>query len=316
MGNGTMSKRDLVSISDLSAADVEAIFGHARRLKREQKAGRPHREMEGHTVSLMFEKPSLRTRMTFEIGVFQLGGLGITQVSAEVGLGKRESVYDVAKNLERWVRMIVIRTFEQQVVADLARHASVPVINALTDDEHPCQALTDLFTLSEHLGDLKGRSLAYIGDGNNICHSLMLLCPLLGVDISVATPPDYRPCADVMERALASAKLSGSKVVLTDDPEVAVDSADAIYTDVWASMGQEGEAEDRAKVFAPYQVNADLVSKAPAGALIMHDLPAHRGDEITDEVIDSANSIVFDQAENRLHAQKGIMVFLNEACSG
>jgi ornithine carbamoyltransferase len=305
-----MSKRDFVSIGDFSAADVAEVFAHAERLKSDLKAGRSHRDLEGRTVSMLFEKPSLRTRMTFEIGVFQLGGLAVTQVASEVGLGIRESIYDVAKNLERWVQLIVIRTFDQGVVEELARHATVPVINALTDLEHPCQAITDLFTIREHLGDLRGRTLAFIGDGNNICHSLLLLCPMLGVNVSVATPPDYRPCSDIVERARSSAQNTGARVVLTDDPSVAVAEADAIYTDVWASMGQEDEALKRAKAFAPYQVNARLVAGASDGALIMHDLPAHRGEEITDDVIDSPSSIVFDQAENRLHAQKGIMAFL------
>jgi ornithine carbamoyltransferase len=305
-----MGKRDLTSISDLNASEVEAIYSLAARLKSALKAGRPHRELDGCVLSMIFEKPSLRTRMTFETGIYQLGGLGITQVSSEVGLGERESIYDVAKNLERWVQLIMIRTFEQSVVEELARCAGVPVINALTDLEHPCQALADLFTLREHKGELKGRTLAFIGDGNNICHSLLLLCTMLGVDIHVATPARYRPNAAIMERASAYAAATGAKVFLTDDPAAAVQGADAIYTDVWASMGQEEEAAERQKVFQPYQVNAALVAKAPAGVLIMHDLPAHRGEEITDEVIDSPNSIVFDQAENRLHVQKGVMVFL------
>jgi len=305
-----MGKRDLKSIRDLTPEGVEAVYAHAARLKQALKQGKPHRELEGAVLSMIFEKPSLRTRMTFEIGIYQLGGCGITQVSSEIGVGKRESVYDVAKNLERWVQMICIRTFAQSVVEELARHASIPVINALTDHEHPCQALADLFTLREHLGDLQGRTLAYIGDGNNICHSLLLLCPMLGVNISVACPARYQPDPGVLNRAQASAAVSGAKVAVTDDPAVAVARASAVYTDVWASMGQEAEAAERMKVFMPYQVNAALMAKAPADALIMHDLPAKRGLEITDEVIDSPRSIVFDQAENRLHVQKGIMVYL------
>ena len=306
-----MDKRDLTSITDLSVEDISTIYGHAARLKAAQKAGQPHRELDGRVLSMIFEKPSLRTRMTFEVGIYQLGGLGVSQVSAEVGVGKRESVYDIAKNLERWVDLVMIRTFQQTVVDEMARHCAKPVINALTDWEHPCQALTDLFTLSEHKGRLEGVNLTYIGDGNNVCHSLLLLCPLLGVNITVGGPGgEYAPDPAIVAKATQCAANSGSRVVVTDDPVEAVGQADAIYADVWASMGQESEQNARKRIFIPYQVNAALVAHAPAGALIMHDLPAHRGEEITDEVIDSPQSIVFDQAENRLHVQKGIMVFL------
>lgn len=305
-----MDKRDLTSITDLSVEDISTIYGHAARLKAAQQADQPHRELEGRVLSMIFEKPSLRTRMTFEVGIYQLGGLGVSQVSSEVGVGKRESVYDIAKNLERWVDLVMIRTFQQEVVEEMARHCAKPVINALTDWEHPCQALTDLFTLSEHKGQLEGVNLTYIGDGNNVCHSLLLLCPLLGVNITVGGPSDYPPHPKIVAQARKHAATTGARVTVTRDAIEAVRQADAIYADVWASMGQENEQWERQRIFMPYQVNATLVSHAPAGALIMHDLPAHRGEEITDEVIDSPQSIVFDQAENRLHVQKGIMVFL------
>jgi len=304
-----MQKRDLVSINSLSRDHVLEIFRISRDLKDRLARGDRPRRLENRVLAMILEKPSLRTRVTFEVGILQLGGHAVTLTQVEIGIGKRETCYDVAKNLERWVDLVAVRTFGQEIVEGLAAHARIPVINALTDREHPCQALADLFTLIETFGDVQGRTLAYVGDGNNICNSLLLLGPILGVNMTVAGPPDYAPPPDIVAQAQRHAA-AGATVRILTDPIEAVKNADAIYTDVWASMGQENESDVRARVFRPYQVNAALVSHAPKGVKIMHDLPARRGLEITDEVIDSNDSIVFDQAENRLHVQKGIMVFL------
>ncbi|HZD31571.1 MAG TPA: ornithine carbamoyltransferase, partial [Candidatus Angelobacter sp.] len=266
----------------------------------------------GKQIVLFFEKPSLRTRLTFEAGINALGGSSFFVDQTQSRLGARESLSDVAHNLERWIDGVVLRTFSHETVTEMARHTSIPVINALSELEHPCQALADMQTLREQFGSLKNVRLAYVGDGNNVAHSLMLAATSLGASISVATPAGYEPSADVL---IASEKLaagSGSKVLVTNDPIEAVSGADAIYTDVWASMGQEEEAVERRKIFMPYQVNNKLFSKAAKHAVFMHCLPAHRGDEVTASVIDSPRSVVFDQAENRLHIQKAIMVLLLE----
>jgi len=240
----------------------------------------------------------------------QLGGHAIYLSMQDIGLGQRESVSDVAQNLSRWVDGIAARTFAHQSAVELGEHSSIPVINALSDHEHPCQALADVLTLQERSKGLSGLSLAYVGDGNNVCHSLLLLAALLGMDMRVATPTSYEPNAGVLERAKALAEQSGGSVLLTDDPALAVAQADAVYTDVWASMGDEHEAEARAEVFRPYQVNSALFGLAKPTAVAMHCLPAHRGDEITGEVLDGPHSVVLDQAENRLHAQKAVLVSL------
>ena len=309
-----MQKRDLVSINNLSRDNVLEIFQVSRDLKDRLARGERPRLLENRVLAMIFEKPSLRTRVTFEVGVLQLGGHTISLTQNQIGIGTRESCHDTAKNLERWVDLIAIRTFGQDIVEGLATHARIPVINALTDQEHPCQALADLFTLIEHFGASEGLNLAYVGDGNNICSSLLLLCPMLGVNLTVAGPRDYAPPRAVVAQAERNAATHGATVRILDDPVKAVQNADAIYTDVWASMGQESEHEVRLRMFPPYQVNAELVRQAPRGVKIMHDLPARRGEEITDEVLDSKDSIVFDQAENRLHVQKGIMVFLLQKC--
>lgn len=305
-----MQKRDFVSVNNLSRDEVAEVFQISRDLKDRLVQNERPRLLDNRAVAMIFEKPSLRTRVTFEVGIAQLGGHAVTLSQSDIGIGKRESCHDVAKNLERWVDLIAIRTFGQDIVEELARHARIPVINMLTDHEHPCQAMADLFTLTEHFDDIQGLNVAYIGDGNNICCSLLLLCPLLGVNLAVASPPDYAPPEGIVAQAMRNAASTRARVRILSDPAKAVKNADAIYTDVWASMGQESEAEERKKVFLPYQVNAELVAHAPRGVKIMHDLPAHRGEEITDEVMDSENSIIFDQAENRLHVQKGIMAFL------
>ncbi len=305
-----MAKRDLVSIADLTADEVHEIFRISRDLKDKTRKGIFPALLDKQALAMLFMKPSLRTRCTFEIGMFHLGGHAVYLAPSDIGMGKRESVYDVAKNLERWFGIVMARVFEHQTVVELARHCSVPVINALCDTEHPCQAMADFLTVLEHRGFFDGFRLAYIGDGNNICQSLILLSCLIGTHITVCTPKGYEPQEAIVRQARNLAGKSGGSYRHTYDPRDAVHDVHAIYTDVWASMGQESEAEARKAVFMPFQVNSDLVKAAPGGVMIMHDLPAHRGEEITDDVIDSPNSIVFDQAENRLHAQKGIMVFL------
>ena len=259
---------------------------------------------------MIFEKPSLRTRTTFEVGITSLGGFAVYLEHTKPRLGEREAIKDIARNLERWVHGIVARTFAHESVLELAANATIPVINALTDLYHPCQALADYFTLHEKFGDLKGLKLAFVGDGNNVCHSLMILGAKLGASVRVATPPGYEPKPEVLETARAFAAETGSTVETFHDPIQAVAGANAVYTDVWTSMGQEFAAHLRNQVFAPYRVTKDLMAVADPGALFMHCLPAHRGQEVTDEVIDSPQSVVYDQAENRLHAQKALMLLL------
>ena len=299
-------RKDLLSIDDLTAEEARELLSLAGRLK----SGAAEHSLPGKTLALVFEKPSLRTPVTFEVGMTQLGGHAIYLSMQDIGLGQRESVSDVAQNLSRWVDGIAARTFAHQSAVELGEHSSIPVINALSDHEHPCQALADVLTLQERSKGLSGLSLAYVGDGNNVCHSLLLLAALLGMDMRVATPTSYEPNAGVLERAKALAEQSGGSVLLTDDPALAVAQADAVYTDVWASMGDEHEAEARAEVFRPYQVNSALFGLAKPTAVAMHCLPAHRGDEITGEVLDGPHSVVLDQAENRLHAQKAVLVSL------
>lgn len=306
-----MSKRDMISICDVNKEEALEIFEIAKRLKAGVKKGDFPPLLEKRCLAMIFEKPSLRTRCSFEVGMFQLGGHAVYLQPSDIGLGTRESVYDVAKNIERWFNIALARVFKNQTVAELARHASIPVINALCDVEHPCQAFADFMTILEHRGKFEGFRLAYIGDGNNVCHSLVLLSALLGTHINVSSPEGFEPQKAIIEKAANMCKKSGGSYNFFRNPADAVKNAEAIYTDVWASMGQELEAENRKKIFFPYQVNKALVSNAPSGVWIMHDMPAHRGEEITDDVIDSKNSIVFDQAENRLHAQKGIIVFLS-----
>lgn len=307
-------KRDLRSSADLSREDIQKILKLSCDLKAAQKRGMARPWLAGKSLAMIFEKPSLRTRCTFEIGIVQLGGHGIYLAPQEIGLGHRESIHDVARNLERWFDMALARTFAQETVDELAQYCRVPIINALSDLEHPCQALADMLTLSEKVSSLEGFNLTYIGDGNNICHSLMQIGVKLGMHVTACSPEGYEPKASIVQATLVAANECGGSYTFERDPKAAVARAQAIYTDVWASMGQESEARERAKIFVPYQVNAELVAAAPAGAVVMHDLPAHRGEEITDEVMDSPCSIVFDQAENRLHAQKGVMVFLDQAC--
>jgi len=299
---------DVISTRDLGPQGVEAVLHLAELMK-----SRPsvfQRSLAGKQMVMFFEKPSLRTRLTFEAGMASLGGTTMFVDQTQNRLDARESLSDIAHNLERWVDVIVLRTFAQETIEGMARFASIPVINALSDLEHPCQALADYLTLQERFGNLKNITLAYVGDGNNVAHSLLLTCACLGSSIRVATPKGYEPNAKIVADARKLAKQTGGKMELLSDPQVAVAGADAVYTDAWASMGQEHEADQRAKIFQPYQVNARLMSLAAPHAAFMHCLPAHRGEEVTNEIMDSEDSVIFEQAENRLHAQKAILYLL------
>ena len=300
--------RDLISTHDLAPHEIHALFNLTAMLKERPADFRS--ALAGKQMVMFFEKPSLRTRLTFEAGMDSLGGSTFFVDQTASRLDARESLSDIAHNLERWIDLIVLRTFRHSTVEDMAAHADVPVINALSDLEHPCQALADLFTLQEHFGNLAKVHLAYVGDGNNVAHSLLLAGAALGTSISVATPASHAPLAAIVEAAEAIAQDTGAAINLYTDPREAVAGADAVYTDVWASMGQEHEANSRSALFAPYQVNRELMQDAAPHALFMHCLPAHRGWEVTNEVIDSPSSVVFDQAENRLHIQKAILMWL------
>ena len=302
--------KDLLSIRDLTASEIDGLFDLAADLKAQQRKGIAHPLLIGKTLGMIFEKPSLRTRVTFEVGMVQLGGCAIYLAPADIQLGKRETVKDVAKNLERWVDGIMARTFTHQTVEQLARHAAVPVINGLSDLTHPCQILADLFTLREKRGPLRGVKVAYIGDGNNVCHSWLYGAAKTAIDLTVACPKGYEPDADVVAFARQEAEASGGRITLLDDARAAAAGADVLYTDVWTSMGQESEAAKRRLDFQGFQVNAALIGLAAPDVMVMHCLPAHRGEEITDEVLDGPHSIVYDQAENRLHVQKAILATL------
>lgn len=303
-------KKDLVSIADLSPDDVQHIIDTAVRLKAEHTAGNDAPLLRGKTLGMIFEKPSLRTRVSFEIAALQLGGHALYLSPNEIQLGVRESIPDVARVLSRYVDAIMVRTFAHSNVKELARYSSVPVINGLSDFSHPCQALGDALTIYEKKGRLKGVTLAYVGDGNNVANSLLMVASKVGMNISVATPAGYECNPVVVKTARDAARSTGSEVLLTQSPAEAVRGADIVYTDVWASMGQEAEREKRIQVFEPYRVDSDLLAHAAPDVLVMHCLPAHRGEEISGEVIDGPHSIVFDQAENRLHVQKAILALL------
>jgi ornithine carbamoyltransferase len=301
-------QKDFLSIRDLSVYEFSRMLDQAAEVKKHPDKYR--KALKGKILAMIFQKPSLRTRMTFEAGMLRLGGEAIYLAPSDIQMGSRESAADIGKNLERWVDGIMIRTFGHRIAVDLAASTKIPVINALTDLSHPCQAMADFLTLREHKGALSGLKLTYVGDGNNVCHSLLLAAARSGTKMAVATPAGYEPNPDVVRAAREDGRDTGFALTLTSSPEEAVSGADAVYTDVWASMGQESEKEARARIFAPYQVNARLMAHAKTDALFMHCLPAHRGDEVTDEVIDSRNSVVYDQAENRLHAQKAILIAL------
>jgi ornithine carbamoyltransferase len=300
--------RDLVSTRDLSPSEVRSILDLAAVVKARPADFR--RTLEGKQLVMFFEKPSLRTRLTFEAGMSSLGGTAFFMDQTGGRIDARESLHDIAHNVSRWVDVIVLRTFAHSTVEDMAAHASIPVINALSDLEHPCQALADYSVLQERFGNLKNVTLTYVGDGNNVAHSLLLTGAMLGSHVRVATPAGYEPNEEILKAAQEIAQETGATLELLSDPHQAVAGADAVYTDAWASMGQENESEKRAVIFQPYQVNEELMSEAAPHAVFMHCLPAHRGEEVVDAVIDSPQSVVFDQAEGRLHVQKAILMLL------
>jgi ornithine carbamoyltransferase len=303
-----MKKKDLLSLRDLSTEEIRELLSEAFAIK--AHPGNYAESLKGKALALIFEKPSLRTRVTFEVGIHQMGGFSVYLSPAEINLGKRESARDVAKNLERMVQGIMVRTFAHDVVVQMAEQAGIPIINGLTDFSHPCQGLADYMTILEIKEDFHGLKLAYVGDGNNVAHSLIFGAARLGIHIAVATPADYEPSPAVVQHARDVAGETGCKVDITRDAAAAVDGADVVYTDVWTSMGQESELTRRKEIFLPYQVNEELFARARPDAIFMHCLPAHRGDEVTDGIIDSARSVVFQQAENRLHIQKAILLAL------
>ncbi len=302
--------RHLLTLEDLTADDVTGLFASAAELKAKRREGVLHPLLSGKTLALIFEKPSLRTRVTFEAGMTQLGGHAIYLTPADIRLGQRETVQDAARNLERWVDGIVARTFSHQMVERLASYSRIPVINGLTDGHHPVQILCDLFTLWEKRGTLAGLRVVFVGDGNNVCHSWLQGAAVMGMHFTLACPKGYEPDPAVLTRALERAQLSGARLAVTHDPAAAVRGADVLYTDVWTSMGQEEEHARRLKDFHGFQINDALVGLAAPDAMVMHCLPAHRGEEITDAVMDGPKSVVFDEAENRLHMQKAILVRL------
>lgn len=304
------AKRDLLSIADLTIKEVEALFLRAGRLKEMLKAGVPHPTLEGKTLAMIFMKPSTRTRVSFEVGINQLGGRALFLLGSDLQIGRGESMADSARTLSRYVDGIVFRAFAQGDIEEMAHHAAVPVINGLSDLLHPCQILSDCFTIQEHFGGLKDRKIAYIGDGNNVANSWLIAAAKLKLTLSLACPEDYRPDASILKAAETWASESGAAISVVREPAEAAAGADVLYTDVWASMGQEAEAERRRVAFSGYTIDSELLAQARPEAVVMHCLPAHRGEEITDEVADGAASIIFEQAENRLHFQKALLEFL------
>ncbi len=302
-------KRDFLTLLDYSSNEIREIIDIAADIKAKRSPDALRDDLKGKSVVLIFDKPSLRTKLTFETGIYELGGNAMTMADSNGRLGARESIADIAHNLERWVHMIVVRTFGHEIIEDLAKHAKVPVINALTDSFHPCQSLALGLTLREKFGDKK-ITLAYLGDGNNVCVSHMNYAAKMGYNFVAATPKGYEIPSDMLSNAQLEVAKNGGSTSTTYDPKEAVANADLVYTDVWASMGQESEAAERKKIFMPFQVNEEIMGAAPKSALFSHCLPAHRGDEVTDGVIDSSASIVFDEAENRLHAHKAVMIYL------
>ncbi len=306
----SLKGRNLLDMSDLAPAEVRQILELAAKLKRERKTGGNQPLLAGRTLGLLFALPSLRTRVSFEVAMAQLGGSSTYLAWDEVGVGRRESLIDVARNLSRWVDCIAVRTVDHAAIEQIAANSSVPVINGLSSRSHPCQALADLFTIEEHCGRVKGLNVLYVGDGNNVAQSLLLAASMAGADTVIATPPDYAPDPVDVDRAESYAAESGGSVTLTGDLYGVVGDADIIYTDVWVSMGQEAEQAERRIAFREYQINSNLMSRAKPGAKVMHCQPAHRDEEITSEVLDSPASIALDQAENRLHVQKAVLASL------
>lgn len=302
--------KHLLSIADLSREEIEEIFEKTQELKTQLGKGVDATPLAGKSLALLFQKPSLRTRVSFEVGMRQLGGQALYLSPDEVQLGKREAVKDVAKVLSRYVDVVMARVFAHETIVELAKHSEVPIINGLSDKLHPCQVLSDIYTILERRGNLKDLKVAFVGDGNNVANSWLYGASKLGINLSVATPEGYEPDEAVLAEAMEEAKSSGSWVEVIRDPVEAVKGAQVIYADTWVSMGQDEEKKKTERIFPPYQINQNLLEKAESDCLIMHCLPAHRGKEITDEVMDGPQSIVFDQAENRMHVQKGILVFL------
>ena len=303
-----MNTTDFLSIRDFSPQEIEYLLLLGRQIK--ARPGLYSQALKGKTLAMLFEKPSLRTRVTFDVGIQQLGGFSLYLSPAEINLGKRESIYDVAKNLERMVQGIMVRTFAHKVIEDMAEYASVPVINGLTDLSHPCQAMADYMTMWEVKGRVQGLKVAFVGDGNNVAHSLMFAGAQVGADVWIASPKAYEPRTGAVSWAQIRAQETGGHCQITNDPVEAISGADVVYTDVWTSMGQESESGKRREAFRGYQVNAQVFAHAKHDAIFMHCLPAHRGEEVTDEIIDSNHSVVFQEAENRLHVQKAIMAEL------
>lgn len=305
--------KDLLTINALTTEEIGDILTLSAGLKEKQKNRKMDCPLIGRTLGMFFEKPSTRTRVSFEVGIYQLGGQAMALPVSDLQIGRGETIADTAKVLSRYIDAIVIRTFEHKIVEEWAEHASIPIINGLTDMHHPCQALADAFTIMERKGQLRRLKLAYIGDGNNVAHSLIEICAKTGMDISLACPKGYEPDKGIVEKAINTAKKMGSAIEITKEPLEAAKFADAVYTDVWASMGQEKEHKKRVKIFKGYQINKKLLNVAKPDVLVMHCLPAHRGEEITEEVLEGQNSVIFDQAENRLHTQKAVMVRLMTA---
>lgn len=305
-----LSVPDVLCTSNLTTADLDAIFSTAKALKAKRNEHAHVSVLAHKRLAMIFEKDSLRTRFTFDVGMQDLGGSVVFMDHRDARLGSRESVKDMARNLERWVHGIVARTYKHKVLEEIAANADVPVINGLSDFVHPCQSLADFMTLYEKWGDVRGKTLTYVGDGNNTCHSLIYTAAKLGTNIRACSPEGYEPNARVVNEAMRNAQETGAEISIVNDPEAAADGADAIYTDVWASMGQEDEIEERNGLFADYQVDAAMMARAKDGALFMHCLPAHRGWEVTQEVMDGPQSVVYDIAENRLHVQKALMALL------
>jgi ornithine carbamoyltransferase len=302
--------KHLISINDLTLKEIEEIFTLSEKLKNQLKAGVQHHILKGKTLGMIFSKSSTRTRISFEVGMYQLGGYSLFLNSNDIQLGRGEPISDTAQVLSRYLDGIIIRTFDHNDVKGLANFGTLPVINGLTDLMHPCQILADLFTIYEYKGSLKGLKMAYVGDGNNVANSLLHGCAKVGMDISVASPKGYECDNLIISEARDAARESGSNIILTTDPVEAVDGADVVYTDTWVSMGQEAEKEHRIKTFMPYQVNAELFSKAKKDAVFLHCLPAYRGYEVTEEIIDGPQSLIFEEAENRMHVQKAVLAIL------
>lgn len=308
--NENLRGKHFLKLADFSKQEIEYFIDLAIQLKKEKKVGKVHDYLKGKTLAMIFEKSSTRTRVSFEVGMYQLGGHALFLSRDELQMGRGETISDTAHVLSRYVDGIMIRTFGHEIVEELAKNSTVPVINGLTNDFHPCQVLADLMTIYEKKGKLEGLKLAYVGDGNNMAQSLLIGCSIMGIDCAIATPKNYQVKRDVFELAQEKAKLSGAIVYETNEPIEAVKDADVIYTDVWTSMGFEDETDERLQAFSQFQVNADLVKHAKDDYLFLHCLPAHRGEEVTAEIIDGPHSVVFDEAENRLHAQKAILATL------